>query len=138
MKISIILILLAASGLDIPNIILTPLPLCKHHHFVAKNKQFKPQTHCPMCNTSIRNLPVRACPNSEVINKYLLEHTGFEGTISSNNKVCFSCYKCQLEILKDNDLFSSDTHLSQLITSMNNQPKSVKCINDVSTKLVYL
>ena len=45
---------------------------------------------------------------------------GFEGNLTINSKVCFSCYKSQLEIL-----------MSQLITSLNSQQTTVKCAKDV-------
>ena len=32
---------LAELGFDIPNILPTTVPLCKHHYFLAKNKQAK-------------------------------------------------------------------------------------------------
>ena len=70
-----------------------------------------------------------SCPNSNLINKYLLEQTGFEGNLTNNSKVCFSCYKCQLEILKETSLSSTDTDLSQLITSLN---KCAKDVNDTA------
>ena len=79
----------------------------------------------------LKNAPVRSCPNSNLINKYLLEQTGFEGNLTNNSKVCFSCYKCQLEILKETSLSSTDTDLSQLITSLNSQQTAVKCAKDV-------
>ena len=91
------------------------------NYFLVKNKQAKPQTHCPMCNISIKNVPVRSCPNSNLINKYLLEQMGYEGNLTNNSKVCFSCYKSQLEIIKGTSLSSTDTDLSQLITSLNSQ-----------------
>ncbi len=83
-------------GLCTPDAVLpVPLPLCKHHYFLAKNKQINVQTHCPMCNMSIR---LRSCPESDSINRYLLEQTGFEGHVSKDTKVCFSCYKYQLPL----------------------------------------
>ena len=119
-------------GFDIPNIIPTTVPLCKHHYFLAKKKQAKPQTHCSMCNTSTRNAPVRSCPDSNLINKYLLEQTGFEGNLSKFSKVCFSCYKCQLQILKETSLSSTDPDLSQLITSLKGKQSAVKSVQDAT------
>ena len=37
----------------------SPLPLCKHHYYLAKNKQAKTQTHCPTCNVSLRGSKTR-------------------------------------------------------------------------------
>ncbi len=53
-------------GLCTPDAVLpVPLPLCKHHYFLAK---INVQTHCPMCNMSIRNSLLRSCPDSDSIN----------------------------------------------------------------------
>lgn len=108
-------------GLCTPDAILPALlPLRKHHYFLAKNKQTPVQTHCLMCNMSIRNSLVRSCPDSDLINRYLLEQTSFEGNLSKDTKVCYSCYKCQLQI-KENSTTgstSTDTDLSELISSL--------------------
>ncbi len=64
-------------GLCTPDAVLpVPLHLCKHHYFLAKNKKI---THCPMCNMSLRNSLLTSCPDTDSINRYLLEQTGFEG-----------------------------------------------------------
>ncbi len=118
---------LIAFGLDIPDVIPTPFPLCKHHYYTVKKKIAKPQTHCPMCNISVRNIHVRSCPNSDLINKILLQQTGFEGNLSNSSKVCFSCYKCQLELLKETQLSSTDSDLSHLIATLNSKQVPLKC-----------
>ncbi len=84
----------------------------------GEKKIAKPQIHCPMCNISVRNIHVRSCPNSDLINKILLPQTGFEGNLSNSSKVCFSCYKCQLELHKETQLSSTDSDLSHLPPQM--------------------
>ncbi len=118
---------LIAFGLDIPDVIPTPFPLCKHHYYTVEKKIEKPQTHCPMCNISVRNIHVRSCPNSDLINKILLQQTGFEGNLSNSSKVCFSCYNCQLELLKETQLSSTDSDLSHLIATLNSKQVPLKC-----------
>ena len=69
----------------------TPLcqpPLCqRHYHFVYETLQSK-YTHCCTCNSSLRNSQKRICPNREVIQEYLTENTGFDGTIPEDGRVC--------------------------------------------------
>lgn len=95
----------------------SPLPLCKHHYYLAKNKQVKTQTHCPTCNVSLRTSKTRMCPDSEAINTYLNEKTGFVGKLSDSTKVCLACYKSHLEILKANRT-STNADLTRLLTSL--------------------
>ena len=71
-------------------------------------------------------------PRQHLINKYLLEQTGFEGNLSKFSKVCFSCYKCQLQILKETSLSSTDPDLTQLITSLKGKHSVIKSVQDVT------
>ena len=65
-----------------------PTPLCQqHYHFVYETLQPK-YTHCCTCNSSLRNSQKRICPNREVIQEYLTENTGFDGTIPEDGRVC--------------------------------------------------
>ena len=68
---------LVPSGLDVTEVVPTPFPICKHHYFATKNKA----NQTTKCNTSLRNALVSSCLNSNLINKYLLEQTGFEGNL---------------------------------------------------------
>ena len=88
------------------------------------------------CATLIRNAPVRSCPDSNLINKYLLEQTGFEGNFSKISKVCFSCYKCQPQILKETSLSSTDPDLTQLITSLKGKQSVVKSVQGVTDTVI--
>ena len=46
--------------------------------------------------------------------------------------MCFSCYKCQLQILKETSLSSTDPDLTQLITSLKGKQSVVKSVQDVT------
>ncbi len=87
-------------------------PLCKHHYFLIKNKELNLQTTCPTCNISLRNKTTRACPDAKRVQKYF-ENTGYNIEISTDSKVCFACYKCQLQILKNESVVSTDTDLAR-------------------------
>ena len=69
-----------------------------------------------------------SCPDSNLINKYLLEQTEFEGNLSKFSEVCF----CQLQILKETSLSSKDPDLSQLITSLKGKQSAVKNATDAA------
>ena len=51
--------------------------------------------------------------------------TGFEGEIRSHDRVCFTCYKSHLVILKQNKPVSKDSDLQQLIDTYYQQIPSV-------------
>ena len=90
-------------------------PLCKHHYHVVYNTYKPTQTHCPTCYTWFHKQNARPCPDVASIATYLAEKTGYEGTLRQNDKVCFSCYKFHLHILKCNVNESTDTDLQVLI-----------------------
>ena len=106
-----------------------PTPLCKqHYHNVYEMLQPK-NTHCCTCNATLRNVQRRTCPNPKEIQKYLVENTGFDGTIPEDGRVCPSCYKAQLVILKQKPN-STDTDLQLLITTL--KQKLVEADKDIT------
>ena len=62
----------------------------------------------------------RTCPNPKSIQEYLVENSGFEGTIPEDGKVCPPCYKVQLLILKQKPK-STDADLQALISDLKQQ-----------------
>ena len=93
-----------------------PTPLCKHHyHQLYKNIQVQPNTNCPTCNTSLKNMKSRLSPNPAIIEQHLLTTTGFDGHISDTDRVCFTCYKSQLTIIKGDNKASLDSELQSLL-----------------------
>ena len=77
-----------------------PAPLCKNHYHLVYDTLQSKQTHCCTCNSSLRNIRKRTCPDPKIIQQYLEQNTGFEGTIPDDGRVCASCYKAQLVICK--------------------------------------
>ena len=69
------------------------------------------------CNSSLRNIRKRTCPDPKIIQQYLEQNTGFEGTIPDDGRVCASCYKAQLVILKER-VISTDSDLLSLISDL--------------------
>ena len=76
-----------------------PAPLCKHHYHLLYNTL---QTRCYTCQATLRNgSRIRTCPDAKLIQQYLADKIGFDGTIPDDARVCTSCYKTQLLILKE-------------------------------------
>ena len=95
-----------------------PLPLCKQHYH-AVYKTLKPvQIHCVTCGTSIRHSNTKLCPQPAIIELYLKENTGFEGSICETDKVCYACYRSQLFILQKSKSISMDSDLEQIISTI--------------------
>jgi hypothetical protein len=80
-----------------------PTPLCQRHYHLVYDVLQSKYTHCCTCNSTLRNVRKRVCPNPEVIQKYLVENTGFEGSIPLDGRVCPSCYKAHLILLCEAD-----------------------------------
>ncbi len=74
------------------------------------------------------------CTQPEVIEKHLKEHTGFEGSIGAQDRVCVPCYKSHLAILQEHRAISTDSDLKQLINTLSQQitnPEYISTIEDV-------
>ena len=105
---------LELAGESIPSQLDTAPPLCKHHYHMVYNAHKPTQTHCPTCGTGLQ-INSRPCPDPTTIRLYLAEKTGYEGTLSENDRVCFACYKSHLHIMKHTPNLSTDSDLNELI-----------------------
>ena len=92
-----------------------PTPLCKRHYHVVYDTLQSRQKRCVTCGTRLKQSNHRPCPKPDIIQLHLQEMTGFEGEIHSQDRVCLTCYKSHLVILKDNKPTSTDSDLKQLI-----------------------
>ena len=103
-----------------------PTPLCKHHYHLVYNLLQPTQTNCITCGISLRSATPspRYCMaylKPELIEKHLIDNTGFEGHIGAQDKVCFTGYKAHLAILHENNSVSTDTDLRQLVSTFSQQ-----------------
>ena len=96
-------------------VIPTPTPLCKHHYHVVYGELQSRQKRCVTCGSRLKQSNHRPCPKPDVIQVHLQDMTGFEGEIHSHDRVCLTCYKSHLVILKENKPISKDSDLKQLI-----------------------
>ncbi len=78
------------------------------------------QTHCITCGSSLRHTKSKTCNQPNVIELYLKEKAGFEGTIKEGDKVCYVCYRSHLVILDtmDSEQTSTDSDLIQIIQAI--------------------
>ena len=60
----------------------------------------------------------RPCPQPEVVQAYLTEHTDFTGGIAKTDRICFTCYKSHLALLKQNNPTGRDEDLRPLVESV--------------------
>ena len=104
-------------------VIPTPAPLCKYHyHIVYSTLQHR---SCATCGVRLRGNNHRPCPKPDAIQQHLKETTGFEGEICCQDRVCMSCYKSHLVVLKGSKPISRDNDLQQLIDTYTQQIPSI-------------
>ena len=104
-------------------VIPTPTPLCKHHYHLVYSA-VQPR-ECATCGVRLRGNNHHPCPKPDVIRKHLKESTGFEGEIHSQDRVCMTCYKSHLVVLKENKSISRDSDLEKLISTYTEQIPSI-------------
>ena len=97
------------------------LILCKRHYHVVYDALQTWHKHCRTCGRRLRQGNDRPCPQPLIIQAYLSEHTDFTGDIVSSDRVCFSCYKSHLVLLKENKPISTDDDLQSLVHSISQQ-----------------
>ena len=78
-----------------------PTPLCETHYRTL-HKILQPQNYQWQCSVymGIRGTKFHSCPNPTFIESHLKQNTNFQGSINSTDKVCLSCYRAHLIILK--------------------------------------
>lgn len=105
-----------------------PTPLCKSHYHLVYNALQSRQKRCATCGSHLKQSNHRPCPKPDIIQLHLQEMTGFEGEINSHDRICLTCYKSHLVILKKNKPISTDTDLKQLIDTYCQQIHSTEQI----------
>ena len=78
-----------------------PTPLCKSHYHMVYDALQTRRKNCTTCGRHLRTGNDRPCPQPCVIQAYLAEHTDFTGNIASGDRVCLTCYKSHLVLLKE-------------------------------------
>ena len=109
-----------------------PTPLCKSHYHTVYNHRKPAQTNCSTCATSLKGCITRSCPDPLLIQRHLQEKTGFEETLCTGSKVCYACYKSQLQVINQNEV-RNDSSLSDVIMKLKESLSSpdLSCIESI-------
>ena len=86
----------------------------------------------PSCGISLRHTITRPCPNAAIIQERLTKTTGFNGTLLSEDRVCFACYKSHLVILQEEKKISRDSDLQSLIEEVRQKTCQPTTLQEVS------
>ena len=62
----------------------TPTPLCKHHYHAVYGVLQTRQRNCRICGRRLHEGNDRPCPEPEVVQAYLYDHTYFIGDVAKN------------------------------------------------------
>ena len=90
-----------------------PIPtfLCKNHAHVLYDALQLRRKHCITCGRRLRPGNDRPCPQPHIIQIHLSQNTNFVGDILKDDRVCLTCYKSYLVILKQKQPISKDEDL---------------------------
>lgn len=110
-----------------------PTPLCHSHYktIYGIHNPWHLRINCVTSGMSLRRTKARLCPNPEVIEKMLNENTEFEHKINPDDKICPTCYKSHLAMLKDD---KADDTEGDLISSIEMLTQQVTPIDDIKTE----
>ena len=114
--------------------------LCKEH-YGAWYRHINPfHTKCKTCDKTITDVSKsRACPEPDLIQKHLQENTDFSGQISTEDRVCYACYRSHLFIIKhlNRTVHSTDSDLGSLIDRIKQDIPEVSDIQTLDQALTY-
>ena len=108
-----------------------PTPLCKSHYHAVYDALQTRHKNCRTCGRRLWMGMDRPCPQPHTIQKYLYEHTDFTGNIVPSDRVCLTCYKSHLVLLKENKPVSRDSDLQSLVDCISRQSKSTGMAHDI-------
>ena len=95
--------------------------LCKEHYGAWYRYKHPFQSKCRTCDKNMTDMSKsRACPQPDIVQKHLRENTDFSGEITSDDRVCYACYKSHLIIIKlmNNTVHSTNVDLRLLIAKI--------------------
>ena len=118
-------------GLETEANLSNPTPLCKKHYHLVYNILKSTQTQCVTCGVSLRHCKHKVCPNPKIVERFLTENTEYDGQINDHDKVCYTCYRAHLEIIKLDSEISRDEDLQDLITELEDMSKATGIVNSV-------
>ena len=115
----------------------SPTPLCKHHYHVLYDRAQTRQRNCRTCGRRLQAGSDRPCPQPNVVQEYLKEHADFTGDISKSDRVCFTCYKSHLALLKQNIPTSDDEDLKAQVQSVRaSVDKGSDIVHDATNRML--
>ena len=99
-----------------------------HRSLPANQELYDHSKHkCTVCNKQIQSIRNhRYCPNPELINHHLKNHTDFEGNLDSTTIICRTCHNSHHIILKARESESSDTEMSRLLEELDEEQISIR------------
>ena len=113
-------------------------------HYRSLHKEIKPQSYrnkCVTCGVTIRELThIRHYPNPDRIQMHLQQHVGFEGTITSKDRVCETCYRSHLTLLKamEDSSVSDGEDLGALVSKLQGTIPSLPVTITTEDELISL
>ena len=102
-------------------------------HYGALYRHLNPfNKKCRTCDKTLNDLTKsRKCPEPELIAKFLQQNTEFSGHISTEDRVCYACYRAHLVIIKHmhNTASSTDADLCSVIDRIKQEMCSISDIH---------
>ena len=88
----------------------TGFPLCMEHYGTLYRYLNPESRNCKTCNKRIlEHTNSRKCPDPVLIQRFLQQNTDFSGQICTEDRICYSCYKAHLIIIKHTNNTTSST-----------------------------
>jgi len=115
-------------------------PLCGDHYGILYRQLNPFQHNCKTCNKVLHDISkARKCPNPSIIQKFLSDNHDFVQNISDTDRICNTCYKSQLVLIKHatNSVESMDSDLNALISQLKSQLSELTTIKTTEELVSY-
>ena len=96
------------------------------------------QSKCKTCDKNMTDMSKsRACPQPDIIQKYLRENTEFSGEICNDDRVCYACYKSISIKHLNSTVNSTDADLHLLIAQIQEDTPIVSDVHTFDQAIQY-
>ena len=128
------------SGSDLELCEAQGFPLCSEHYGALYRKLNPFKRNCKTCNKALLDITkARKCPNPTVVQKFLSENLDFDGTINDEDRICTTCYKSHLILIKHitQSVKSTDSDLTHKISELKSEMTDLLTIQSPEQLVSY-
>ena len=116
------------------------IPLCHYHYGILYRHMNPSHLNCKTCGRHISDFSKsRPVPEANTLEAFLLENTEFSGSFSATDRVCLTCYKSHLCVIKHlkGSIRSIDEELTLLLNELKMESHALTSNKTLDNAIAY-